>query len=92
MLRKMMLTGIAAVGLAVPLTISASADAHPPHYHHYHKSHYRWGHWCEDFAVFYRPNCSAPWSCYGDFQTRYDAANVMRDLQARGYEVMLEGD
>lgn len=87
MFRKFLTSGIAALGLAVPVMTSAPADAHDFHHHHHH--HESWYFDC-DYVVFYRYDSYSPWMRYGRFESEWEARRVARQLEWRGFEVFMQ--
>jgi hypothetical protein len=79
MLRKMIVSSVAALGLAVPFVATSTASADPVLLH-VHRHHY---------CVYYRCSCNAPWSYYGSYRRFCDAERVAHRLQRRGYEASI---
>ena len=77
MFRKALLTGLTVLGLALPLSLTATADAHPPIEHRH----------CS-FEVMYGRHHHL--RCYGTFHSRAEAERVAHRLRCEGYEVRVE--
>jgi hypothetical protein len=91
MFRKVLLSGVAALGLVIPVATSAPAEAHE--YHHWHHDRDRDRDRFEyDYVVLYRADCYSPWVYYGRFESEFRARRVMHELQERGYEVFMRMD
>ena len=75
MLRKMLLSTVAALALLSPLTLTSPVQAHE---HRYHECEYR---------VYYRVSCHRPWSCAGTFHYWCNAERCADHYRCRGYEV-----
>jgi hypothetical protein len=78
MFRKLMLSSVVALGLAVPFVAAQAVSADPivhPHHHHY--------------RVYSRPNCHCAWTCQGTYHHFHEAERVAHRLQRRGFETMI---
>ena len=90
MFRKILLSGISAVGLALPLASAMPADAREYHHHHDRDRGHDYGCYYECcYEVFYRDCCESPWSCYGRYESEFSARHTVRHLESRGYEVYM---
>jgi hypothetical protein len=75
MIRKILITSVAGLGVALPFSHSPSVEAHPPVIA-YHRA---------TFEVMYRQYHH--WHCYGTYLSRSDAERAARHLARHGYEV-----
>lgn len=80
MIRKILLSTVAATGLVGGLALTpATADAHPPaeRYHHRVEVLYRRGH--------------HGWQVYGTYRDRFEADRAADHLRHRGFAVEVRG-
>jgi hypothetical protein len=75
MLKKILFASVAALGLAVPASVPATANA--GYYHHC----------C--YEVLYRSCPREGWRCEGTFESHYRADEVAHHLRHRGFEVRI---
>ncbi len=85
MFRKILLSGVAALGLALPLAFSTQADAREHRRHHDSDDCY---YECE-FCVYYRESCSSRWCYYGTYESEFRARHAVRHLEHEGYEAFM---
>ena len=78
MLRKLLITGVASLGLLSPLAFAAPAVAHEYHRERYHEREYR---------VYYRDGCRAGWVCGGTFRHHREAERCAERYRCRGFEI-----
>src|SRR5262245_41197156 len=105
MFRTITLTGLTILGLALPLGLTATADAHPPVSYPAPVVPYRPPIVYQAPVVTYRPpvvysyyTCSREviyrhhhhWHCYGTYNARWDAERAARHLRWDGYDVRIE--
>jgi hypothetical protein len=83
MLKKILLASVAAVGLAVPFAAAPAANAGE-----HGRERFEHRHHCE-YEVLYRRCDREPWSCRGEFESRYRAHEVAERLRCRGFEVRI---
>jgi hypothetical protein len=77
MFRKITLAGLTVLGLALPLGMTATADAHPPmEYRH------------RVYEVLYRRHHE--WHVYGSYRDHEDAERAAHHLRREGHEVRIE--
>ena len=77
MFRKIALTGLTVLGLALPLGLTAKADAHPPIEHRH----------CSYEVLYGRHHHLR---CYGTYRSRAEAERVANRLRCEHYEVRVE--
>jgi hypothetical protein len=80
MLRKLLLSTVAAAGLLSPLAAAPLAQAGDRHHHR----HYNFG--CE---VLYRDPCNPCWVLAGRFPSHREADRVAESYRCRGFAVTI---
>ena len=104
MFRKLTLTGLTILGLALPLGLTPTANAHPPVVYQPPVLTYRppvvyqapvvtyrpvvYPHYHRSYEVLYRHGHH--WHAYSTYRDRYDAERAARHLRWDGYDVRIE--
>jgi hypothetical protein len=83
MLRKVLLSSVAALGLFSPLAVT-TADAHPERWAPRHEVRYE-----HFYRVEYRDPCRPGWVCAGNFRDRREAERVAESYRCRHFEVFI---
>jgi hypothetical protein len=83
MLRKLLMTSVASLGLLSSLAV-APAQAHE--FHHEGRSEWRHDYRCH---VYYRESCHRGWVCAGNFCNRREAERCAERYRCRGFEIRI---
>lgn len=77
MFRKLLLSGVAAIALAMPFAWTSSVQAHDDH--HGHHSHY------QRYTVVYRAYPFGHWRVYGVFHSHWAAHEAAEWVRIQGF-------
>jgi hypothetical protein len=88
MFRKLLVAGIASLGLLASMTFAPQANAHEfrheARYEHHHE--YRHEH-C--YHLFYRDPCRPGWVCAGTFEHHREAERCAEQYRCRGFAISI---
>jgi hypothetical protein len=86
MFRKLLIAGVASLGLLAPLAAVPAANAHE--FRHENRAEYR-HHREHDFRVFYRDPCRPGWTCAGTYCHHREAERCAEQYRCKGFAVFV---
>jgi len=84
MLRKLLLTSVAALGLLSPLAVTSEAGAHE--FRPERRQEHRHG---QAYRVFYHDPCRPGWICAGTFGVRWEAERFAERFSCQGFAISI---